>query len=216
MMRAAILMGALAVAIPAAARPQEDEASKTLRNQLRTIRLDVDFEKWNVRQLVDYLREASGINIVLDKKAGESPGLLTMKAKGVTIQSILRLLLKPCQIGYTIEEGVLMILPEAAIKSQVRLEIFDVRDVMFPIRDFPGVDISLLADSAGATFSAAPEDTRPEFPIVDLIKAHTGGKAWDETAQVSIQLNNGLLFVRQTPETIAQIRKVIDYLRQYK
>lgn len=217
MARLAIAMCALAVAIPAAARPQEDEASKTLRNKLRTIRIDVDFRNSTVSEVIDYIREVAGINIVVQRTmVVMTETRLTMKVKDVTIQSVLNLLLKPHEIGYKIEDGILIVLPLAEMKSDIKLEIIDVRDVMFPIRDFPGTDLSLLADSAGVAFSPAADETPPEFPIVDLIKAHTGGKAWDENPRTSLQLNNGLLFVRQTPEVIAQVRRLVAYLRQYK
>ncbi len=214
MMRAAILMGALAVAIPAAATPQ-DEPSKELRAKLRSIRVDVDFSNFSVAQLADYLRDVAGINIVVDPKADEIK-TLAMKARGVTIQSILNLLLKPHGIGFAVEDGVLKIVPESKLKSEVRLEIIDVRDLLMPIRDFPGVDITLNEDTSGATFNAAPDDARPEFPIVELLKAHTGGKTWDENPKASLQLMNGLLVIKQTPEVIAQIRKILGSLRQYK
>lgn len=214
MTKAAVLMGALAIAIPAAAAPQED-ASKELRAKLRSIRVDVDFSSFSVSRLADYLRDVAGINIVVDPQADEIK-TLSMKAKGVTIHSILNLLLKPHRIGFTVEDGVLKIVPDAKLKSEVRLEIFDVRDLLLPIRDFPGVDITLNEDASGATFNAAPEDARPEFPIVELLKAHTGGKTWDENPKASLQLMNGLLVIKQTPEVIAQIRKILGSLRQYK
>jgi len=214
MKRIVILLAAFALAAPAAAR--QDEASKTLKAQLRTLRLDVDFKNWTVRELVDYIREVAGINVILNPKAAEIPGTVTMKARGVTVHSILRLLLKPLKIGFAVQDGVLMIAPESELKSEILLEIFDVRDLLMPIRDFPGADITLADDGVGATFASATDETPPEFPIVDLVKAHTGGKAWDENPRASIQLNGGLLIVRQTPEVIAQIRKVIGFLRQYK
>ena len=215
MKRIAIFAAAVALALPVAAAPQDD-ASKTLRAQVRTLRLDVDFRNWSVRELVDYIREVAGITIVLNPKAAEIPGTLTMKARGVSVHSILKLLLKPMKIGFAVQDGVLMIAPESDLKEEIVLEIFDVRDLLMPIRDFPGTDISLSADSAGATFTAPPDSDPPEFPIVDLVKAHTGGKAWDENPRSAIQLNGGLLIVRQTPEVIAKIRKVIGFLRQYK
>jgi hypothetical protein len=213
MRTAAILLGLLVAAgVPAAS---QDEESKTLRSKLRSIRLDVDFSNYSLVQLVDYLREVADINIVLNPKA-EVPAPLAMRARGVTIQSLLRLLLKPHQIGYTIEGGVVIIAPESALKSQVRLEIIDVRDLLMPIRDFPGIEITLDADAAGATFAAAPDDAPAEFPIVDLLKAHTGGKSWEENPRASLQLMNGLLFVRNTDEVIQQIRAVLAGLRRFK
>lgn len=209
MKTAAILLGLLV-----AAAPQDDE-SKTLRSKLRSIRLDVDFTNYTLANLVDYLREVADINIVLNPKA-EIPAPLSMRAKGVTIQSVLRLLLKPHQIGFSVEAGILIIAPDSALKSQVRLEVIDVRDLLMPIRDFPGVEITLAEDLAGATFAAAPDDAPAEFPIVDLLKAHTGSKTWDENPRTSLGLMNGLLFVRQTEDVIQQIRRVLDQLRRFK
>ncbi|HZL71800.1 MAG TPA: STN domain-containing protein [Planctomycetota bacterium] len=215
MSKAAFLVGVLAVAVAAPARPQ-DEESKSLRAKLRTIRLDVDFSKVSVKDFVDYLREAAGINIVLSPKAAEVQTALTIKAKDVTIQSLLRLLLKPVQLGYKVEDGVLLIVRESDLKSDVRLEIIDVRDLLMPIQDFPGGEITLATDSLGANFSPAVDEAPKEFPIVDLIKAHTGSKSWDENSRTSLGLMNGLLFVRQTEEVIQQIRKVLDTLRRFK
>jgi hypothetical protein len=215
MCKAAFLVGVLAVAVAAPARPQ-DEESKSLRAKLRTIRLDVDFSRVSVKDFVDYLREAAGINIVLSPKAAEVQTALTIKAKDVTIQSLLRLLLKPVQLGYKVEDGVLLIVRESDLKSEVRLEIIDVRDLLMPIQDFPGGEITLATDSLGANFSPAVDEAPKEFPIVDLIKAHTGSKSWDENSRTSLGLMNGLLFVRQTEEVIQQIRKVLDTLRRFK
>ena len=215
MYRAAILVAALAVAIPAVARPQDDE-SKSLRAKLRSIRIDVDFTNFTGTELSDYIREVAGINVVVDGALGKLDTRLRMKAKNVTLHSVLSLLLKPHQIGFVVEDGVLKIAPEEKLKSAIRLEIIDVRDVMFPIQDFPGGEITLVDDLAGTNFTAAESPDASEFPIVELIKAHTGAKAWEENAQASIQLNNGLIFVRQTPEVIAQVRRVVAFLRQYK
>ena len=215
MVKAAFLMGVLAVAVAAPARPQDDE-TKSLRAKLRTIRLDVDFAKVSVKDFIDYVREAAGINIVLNPKAAEVEAALTIKAKDVTIQSLLRLLLKPIQLAFTVEDGVLMIVREADLKSDIRLEIIDVRDLLMPIQDFPGGDISLVADSVGTTFSAAVDEAPKEFPIVDLLKAHTGSKTWDENPRASLALMNGLLIVRQTQDVIQQIKQVLDKLRRFK
>ena len=207
---------ALLVAVLSLAAVPQDDASRETRNRLRTIRVDVDFTNWNVTQLADYLREITGLNIVVDSKAGAAATSLTMKAKGVTIQSVLTLLLKPNGVEIAIEDGVVILRREADAERKTRLEIIDVRDLLLPIRDFPGVDITLVTDGVGVAFSAVTDDTPPEFPLVDLVKAHVGGKSWEENPRASIQLMNGLLFVRQTPEVIAKVRALVVGLRRFK
>jgi type II secretory pathway component GspD/PulD (secretin) len=215
MKHAAILAAVLVLGLSAAARAQDD-ASKALEAKIRTLRIEVDFKDFSVAQVADFIREVADINIVIDPGAEALKPALTMKVKGVTIRSILNLLLKPHKIGFVVEDGVLRILPESKLKAKVELVIIDVRDLLHPIRDFPGVEITLV-DTGGAAFAPTDADTTPaEFPIIDLVKAHTGGKTWEENERASINLQNGLLFVRQTTEVIAQIRKVVAYLRQYK
>jgi hypothetical protein len=193
----------------------QDEADKALRAKLRSLRLDVDISGWSVTQLADYLREVTGFNIVVDPSATADPASMTLKAKGVSVQSILNILLKPQKLGFVVEEGVLRIAREEKLRGNVRLEIFDLRDLLMPIRDFPGVEIT-LTDTVGTAFTP-PDDPAPaEFPIVDLIKAHTGARAWDDNPKASIRLEGGLLIVRQTPEVIAQVRKLVGFLRRFR
>jgi hypothetical protein len=205
---------ALLLAVVSAAAPQ-DEASKTLWNRMRTLRLDVDFSKTTLPDFVNYLREVADINIVLSPKA-EISTPITIKAKDVTVSALLRLLLKPNRIGWRIEDGVLMIVPDSELQSAVRLEIIDVRDLLLPIRDFPGIEITLNTDDVGVSMSMQEDEVQEEFPIVDLVKAHVGGKSWDENPRASIRLMNGLLFVRNTDEVILQVRRIVASLRKYK
>jgi len=215
MKHATILAAALVLALSPAARAQDD-ANKTLESRLRSLRLDVDFKDFSVAQVADFIREVADINIVVDPAAEVEKHVLTLKAKGVTIRAILNLLLKPYKIGYSVEDGVLRILPESKLKAKVEFVIIDVRDLLHPIRDFPGVEITLV-DAGGSAFSPTDSDAaRAEFPIIELVKAHTGAKTWEENERASINLQNGLLFVRQTAEVIAQVRRVVGYLRQYK
>jgi len=193
----------------------QDEADKSLRAKLRTLRIDIDISGWNVSQLADYVREVTGVNIFVDPSAASDPVSLTLRAKGVSVQSVLNLLLKPNKLGWVVEEGVLRIAREEKLRGNVRLEIFDLRDLLMPIRDFPGVEIT-LTDSVGTAFTPADDSTPAEFPIVDLVKAHTGARLWDDNPKASIQLEGGLLFVRQTPEVIAQVRKMVGFLRRFR
>jgi hypothetical protein len=55
-----------------------------------------------------------------------------------------------------------------------------------------------------------------EIPIAELVRAHTGGKTWDENPKASVNLQNGLLVVRQTPEVHRQIVRLLNLLRANK
>src|SRR5262245_19619316 len=169
MTRIALLAAAAVLAAPAAVRSQDDE-TRTLRSRLRSVRLDVDFKDAGVRDLVDYIRDVMGCNIVLRDSDTVNRAKLTIKAKGISVQSLFNLLLKPNGIGFAIEDGVILVQAESEIQKVLKLEIIDVRDLLYPIRDFPGVEITLV--DTGLATAPAVNDTPPEFPLVDLIKAH--------------------------------------------
>jgi len=209
------MIRAIALAAMVLVAGAQDEADKSLRAKLRTLRIDIDISGWNVSQLADYVREVTGVNIVVDPSAASDPVSLTLRAKGVSVQSVLNLLLKPNKLGWVVEEGVLRIAREEKLRGNVRLEIFDLRDLLMPIRDFPGVEIT-LSESLGTNIGAPDDQSPTEFPIVDLIKAHTGARIWDDNPKASIRLEGGLLFVRQTPEVMAQVRKLVGFLRRFR
>jgi len=209
------MIRAIALAAVALVAGPQDEADKTLRARIRTLRIDIDIRGWNVVQLADYVREVTGVNVVVDPAAASEPVSLTLRARSVSVQSVLNLLLRPNKLGFIVEEGVLRIAREEKLRGNVRLEIIDLRDLLMPIRDFPGVELT-LSDTAGMAMAPPDESTPAEFPIVDLIKAHTGSRTWDDNPKTSIRLEGGLLFVRQTPEVIAQVRKVVGFLRRYR
>ena len=48
------------------------------------------------------------------------------------------------------------------------------------------------------------------------MKAHTGGRSWEENPKCACRLNNGLLIVKNTPEVHKQIVRLLDMLRSNK
>ena len=120
--------------------------------------------------------------------------------------------------GTFFKDGVLMVmtLPDIADRT-VRMQIYDCRDILHPIQDFPGVEFQLQVDGSGIGPVIDPGGgDAGEIPIAELVRAHTGGKTWDENPKFSINLQNGLLVVKQTPEVHRQVVRLLDMLRRNK
>ncbi len=204
----------LALALPAAA---QDEARKEVETKLRDMKVTLDFKDAPLDTVVDYLLELSSINIVVDPSVHEKDIQVTIKVKEVSLGGILRLILDGHDCGTLWKDDVLQILPKAAIVERtLKLKIYDCSDILYPIRDFPGVEVELKADGPGVVIPESPREADGEIPIVDLVKAHTGGKSWDENPKTSCELRNGLLVVRQTPEVHARIADLLNMLRGSK
>jgi type II secretory pathway component GspD/PulD (secretin) len=198
--------------LPAAA---QDSAREEIENKLKSIRISLDFKDAPLDTVVDYLREISNLNVVVDPRVREKNIMVTMKVSEISLRSVFGLMLKPHDCGTMVKDGVLQVLPKDVIRDRtLKMEIYDCRDILYPIQDFPGVDIAL--DFVGVVIQEPAKDAGGEMPIAELVKTHTGGKSWDEDTKTSCAMQNGLLVVKQTPEVHAQVARLLNLLRRHK
>jgi type II secretory pathway component GspD/PulD (secretin) len=206
------IVAVLAMALPA---PAQDSAREEIENRLKNVRVSLDFKNAPLDSVVDYLREISSINMIVDPRVRDKNIMVSMKVGEISLRSVFGLMLKPHDCGVMVKDGVLQILPKEVIRDRtLKMEIYDCRDILYPIQDFPGVDIAL--DVAGVLIQEVARTEGGEMPIVELIKAHTGGKSWDEDSKTSCAMQNGLLVVKQTPEVHAQVARLLNLLRRHK
>jgi type II secretory pathway component GspD/PulD (secretin) len=195
---------------------QRDPAQAETESKLANLKVTLDFKDAPLEDVVDYLREISGLNIFLDRKIAEKQIRVTLKVNEISLKSVFQLVLKPHEAGTMFRDGVLMLttLEEIGDKT-VKLRIFDCRDILHPIQDFPGVEIQLAVDG-GVALDTVDDAGSEEVPIAELVRAHTGGKSWDENPKFSVALQNGLLVVKQTPDVLRQIDRLLGMLRRNK
>ena len=204
---------ALALSLPAAA---QDKTRAEYESRLKNIKVTLDFTNAPLDVVMDYLREISGLNLFVGSKVADKQILVTLKVNEITLKSVFSLILKPHGCDTLFREGVLMILPQEEVADRtIKLELYDCRDILYPVMDFPGVDIQLAVDGG---LSAIPSDVAAsaEFPIEELIRAHTGGRSWEENSKTSLKLQNGILVVKNTPEVHRQVIRLLDLLRSNK
>ena len=107
---------------------------------------------------------------------------------------------------------------KAASPLAYELHIYDVRDLVQPIVDYPGFDPN-LAPSGGFGFGFSDAEDVEPLPffegdaMVDLIRDIVFPESWDELASVDISYQNGVLLVRHTAGVHARIRDLLDRFR---
>lgn len=204
----------LALALPLAA---QDNKRDEYQSKLNSLRVTLDFKDAPIDAVIDYLREIADMNIFLDQKVREKNLTLSIKVTEISLKSVLSLVLKPHGCDTMFKDGVLMVMTKEDIADRLtRMEIYDCRDILYPVQDFPGVEISLAQDSIGAQVMEVGGGEGGEFPIEELVKAHTGGKSWEENPKAACSLTNGLLVIKNTPEVHKQVRRLLDMLRRNK
>ncbi|MBI4563670.1 MAG: tetratricopeptide repeat protein [Planctomycetes bacterium] len=193
------------------------EQDREISEKLHTIQIDFDFQDATLGQLVDYVRDISGLNLHIDGKNIPDPtaDTFTIKLKNLSIAGAFDLMLPSKGKAYMVEDGVVLITTSEAVRRRVHLELYDVQDLTFSLKDFPGVNMS-LTDEGGIMGMATEEGAQQTFggeQLAELIRNTIDKNNWDEAVGQSITFQNGLLIIRNANETHRKIRRFLSDLR---
>jgi type II secretory pathway component GspD/PulD (secretin) len=191
--------------------------------KLETMKVTVNFEDVKLPEAIDFLRDASGLNLVLLPKAMEKEGdsKIRLTVKDLSLKSILKLLLSSRGLTATYRDGAIVILPKEDLQDSTTLRMFDVRALQVKIQDFDGPVIELTSAASKKSGIAIvnlqePKTTIPDDFLIDMIRANTGSGSWDSNPRSAINLNNGMLVVSQTPSVLREIDVLLGLLGQYQ
>ena len=202
----------------AAAGGRQDREAKRIKRKLASTKITIDFNEMRLLEFARQIARLSNENVVVRGIDEAEMPLVTIQLKGVSLESLLGLVLEPHELIYEIEDGILIITKRTAEK--VVMEIYDIKELTAPLLDFPGVDIMLASNQIGVNTSTP--DPEPQEGVltgdvlVELIMAHTAGDTWDSLTGASVSHMRGLLIVRQTKRNQRQIRRFLNRMRALK
>jgi hypothetical protein len=193
---------------------QGGAAEREIESKLKNLKLTLDFKESTLDALADYVRDVADLNIVVSPKIETRDGV-TIKVSDLSLKSILSLVLKPRGLICLLKDGVLQITVKE--DEPVVLEIYDVRDLMYTPPDFIAPEIDLDSTKPGVICDfGMPTEAPPDFPLEELVRAHAGGRSWEENPKTTLKLSNGLLVVKQTKSVQAEIRRMLGQMRTMK
>lgn len=215
---------------------EDDPEIKAIENKLNSTRLSLSFERAKIEQIIDYIRDSTGLNINISdaikaaRAADFDRELPNFKVNDLTVKNILKILLQQLNLDYTIKPGgVILITDSAGASGELLLEIYDIRDILFKIRDFPAppIDISTtpFSDPSRARPTpwprpwAAPTEPRAQIGdegmVRDLIEKNVaGGKLVELGGAIDI-MPNGLMNVNAPRRVHKEIQEFMKKLRSY-
>lgn len=208
--------------------PRLDAKSESDRKTvaaLESLKISLNFNETPLEEVVSFLREVTQLNFLVSKGVREKgdDATVTLKVDELRLADALGLILDMSELSFRLEDGVIMIVTKEETREDVYLELYDVRDLLFHLRDFKAPEISLAPiDGDGGTVGIetveADSGGSLEDPtlLVDLIKNHTCGTSWNDNPKCSVDIQNGILIVVQTKDGHRQVASLVEKLRQYK
>lgn len=221
------MTGAILAGMALAAWGGDGEGRAAALRRLESVRVTVDFRETPLAQALDFLREASGLNLVFTPAAaGKDPGAkVTLKARDLGLRTVLRLVLRPRDLGVAWRDGAFQVVTREELVSATVLRMYDVRSHLLRIQDFKGPSMELTTtvrnDAKVVGIVVLEEDGPKEPPIgeealLGLVKDSTGRRSWDDNPAASINVVHGILMVSQTPAVHAEIERLLAGILQYR
>lgn len=123
----------------------ENESEKRIRESLQRP-ITFDFQETPLSDVIAFLRDYTGNNIVLDENALDAAGVsldtpVTLQLEQVSLKSALNLMLRPMELGYLITDEVLLITSREQAENKLVTKVYPVADLVYPILDFNSASI---------------------------------------------------------------------------
>ncbi len=176
-----------------------------------------------LEEVASYLQNVTGVNFILSTKVrdelDEEEKTILLDLPERSVEQLLDIIVETREnLRYKIEDGVVKFVTKDELTGGQILRMYEVRDLIRPVRDFPGREIN-VAPSEGLPEST--EDlTEREFLVVNdemldtLIRDNISPESWEADPANSLRISNGTMVVNQTPEVHEQIQRLLDDLRE--
>ncbi|MBM4046693.1 MAG: hypothetical protein FJ279_16415 [Planctomycetes bacterium] len=106
----------------------------------------LDFAETPLTDVIAFIQNMSNLNIVLDQNVGDAKSVtITFKATNMELKNALEWILKTARLKYTMRNEALFISDEAGLKGEQEMRVYDIRDLLVAIEDFPGEELNLGA-----------------------------------------------------------------------
>jgi hypothetical protein len=205
---------------------EEDPEVLSIQRKLETMKIEFSYENTKLDAILDYIREFSGLTILLDPAVSEKVDkpIPLFRLKDLALKNALKHLLSPFGLDYHITEKKVIFItdPKKAGGGNV-LELHDIRDILVRLQDFPGPKVELVSAAAGAGgplggAAFTLEDPKPssvgEEQVLELIKENIFPGTWEGDQTIEKTPNQQLL-VNAPRNVHRDLREFLGKLRSY-
>ena len=206
---------------------EDDDVANLIKAKLLK-RVSVNFREQPFLQAMEYIRDSSDVNILIDPAVTPNTVPVDFAAVNMELRDVLFWILKFEKLDYQIRHGAIFISNSAGLANRPITVIHDISDLTIKVRDFRGSMVEVMtapdyekrlqSDYAGRDGEEEPlERTRQGEEWVKFFRANVAPDSWaveGGVGQNTIAYRNGKLVVNHTPEVQEQIRELLGSFRK--
>ncbi len=208
---------------------EDDAENASVLARLESHRIPVEFvsedgEGAPLAQVANFFQTLTGVNFVIStavrEELGEDETLVNLQLPEYSVKKILDIIAETNDsLRWKIQDGVVKFVTSAELIGGQVLVMYEVRDLIRPIVDFPGAEIN-IEPSGGITY---PDEELPEREagVVDgdrldaLIRGNIDAESWETDSANNLTIDeNGVMIVNQTPGVHDKISQLLADLRE--
>lgn len=154
------------------------------------------------------------LNFSCSRKVSEAAPTLELDLPPTSLWSIMSIAQMETGLRFVYRHGIVFLVPQDQVKPMTYLRVYDLRSATMPLRSFPGPDLRLrLPNEERVLF---PEDEISETTLSGftdesletLFRETVRPESW-EVEGVSLNVQNGIFLIRQTPAVHREIQKTL-------
>ncbi len=211
--------------------PEDDQASARTREKLKKLMAKVDFNGQALSDVIDFLRDAAGVDILVEWAALDQAGIprdapVTIRLREPTpVDAILQLMFRSMGVGlqYEVEKGVVVIGPSSRQATAVT-RVYDVSDLVAatPTSAVPGSfgapapgPVPGVGGGGGAEGGMIP-DMADVGQLIRLIMATVEPNSWRDSGGElgSITFFKNKLVIKTSENVHKEIAGLLQMLRE--
>jgi type II secretory pathway component GspD/PulD (secretin)/tetratricopeptide (TPR) repeat protein len=226
----------------------ESEADRKVLATLESRRIPASFRDNTVEDVLAFVATVTNLNIDVDWDSLAQIGIerdkeITLELREVPARVVLERVLEKAQpdafsrAGWAVNDGVLVVAADEALRKNTFVVIYDIRDLLFQIPDFPDapqLDLDQVLNQGaqggggggGSVFGGDTGDQEPVGPteeelmdrILEIIQTNVDFEGWRDNGGDTgvIQELNGNLIITNTARNHREIQGVLNQLREIR
>jgi len=204
---------------------KEEPWMAAIRDRLQQ-QVTFDFEDTAFEDVINFFRQVTGISIIVAPEVGAAgAGTVTLRARDMRFSDALKWVLELTKLHSAILNQAIYV-SNKPVAGAVALRLYDIADLISPVRDFPGPELAFnaggkggkggggfdLFGGAGAGKGGGATALDPA-QLVEFIKKSVEPTSWTKEGVAIDQRSGATLFVNQAPEVHTLIEQLLQNLR---